>query len=273
MVRCKKGRYLADLMRFYADEAATTAEQKAEIANLARQSDEAASDVAQTMAANTKNAEMRSRQQIAKYDERVENAEAQLDMLAAGHAMLIDETAQVAEEKDAAVAATAEARAEAAAALVTRDARFAEIRAEGEAQQKIVNERDRVYARDCEALRAKQNEVAAESLELTGAAKGILSIGRELVAGTIRIAADGNMKMKNPSDIKVAPRWVWTLFKPIVMEITSLKARLTEALALTEKRVEDLDAFLTRDDLTIETRATAEGLRQVDWRDDSDDPQ
>ena len=57
------------------------------------------------------------------------------------------------------------------------------------------------------------------------------------------------------------------------MEITSLKARLTEALALTEKRVEDLDAFLTRDDLTIETRATAEGLRQVDWRDDSDDPQ
>ena len=264
--------YLADLMRFYADEAATEAARKAEMANLARQADEAASEAAQSMAASAKKAEMRSRQQIAKYDERVENAEAQLDMLAAGHAMLIDETAQVAKEKDAAVAATAEAQAEAADALVTRDTRFAEIGAEEKAQQKIVNERDRVYARDCEALRAKQNEVAAESLELTDAAKGILSIGREIVAGTIRIAADGNVKMKNPSDIKAAPRWVWTLFKPFVLEITSLKARLTKALASTEKRVEELDAFLTRDDLTIETRATAEGLQQVDWMDDFDDP-
>mgnify|MGYP000533410314 CR=1 FL=1 len=202
----------------------------------------------------------------------VKDAETNLDILIFGKNEVMEAKEIAIAQRDAARVDETVARAEAAAALETRDARLAEIADAAAAQKQIDDVRQRDLAVASSVNEAAAQKVTARETAVNASQKGITSLCDALTAGKITIGKDGRLRMTDSRYVKAMPERLRVVLVPIVKTIIGLKLRLTERLAAVETRIRKIEDFLKRDDLTAEARVEAEDLRTPDWLDGVDDP-
>ena len=253
-------------------EAATQAERKAAAANHMRRNDEAAAETAQLRTASARQKEADTHASAANYIEMANEAKSHLEVVDAARIAARSETSEAIAERDAARVDETVARAGAAAALETRDARLAEIADAAVAQKQIDDARQRDLAVASSVNEAAAQKVTARETAIDASEHGMTSLCGALSAGEITIGNDGRLRMTDSQYVKAMPSKLRVVLVPIIKTIIELKLRLTERLAVVENSIRKIDDFLKRDDLTAEARMEAEVLRTPNWSDSVDEP-